>query len=513
MDTQYEPDELGNSHREKLAEIVSAAQELGDRSSQSASCGIVVCAGGSTMLTNAWVLLSVLRTTLGCQLDIELWHVGRQELPVFIEELFSREFGISVVDAHLHPEIGGGLIRDGWQLKIAALRHTAFDQVLLLDADQVPVTDPAGVFEWPEYKEAGAVFWPDTIDLSEANPAWELLGLEPQRHVSIESGQICIDKRTQIPALNAAMYLAHHADFFYDLVYGDKDLFLFAWLFARQPFALVPHRPFEDSRCLFQRNFEGVPIFQHRTNSKWKLTGRQHEVEEFAHLEHCLRALERLRSCWDGRIFEVPSRTTDARRMEEELIAKQHFELTWMTGRSESIQLLPGHQLSENARDYARNWHVEELEMGLELVLSDVSQPVARLRHLGSQRWKGYERLDLGSEVELRPALSERDVGDNSSISLEHQLISSALRGGKLTEVQLEHLGVTLHSIARISVGSAVKVREFLQSHNNELSETAKRGLAEIADQLEIVVGEAVLETPTRKFQSYLTRADRYVKE
>jgi Mannosyltransferase putative len=35
---------------------------------------------------------------------------------------------------------------------------------VLLDANQVPVRDPSEVFQWPQYLDTGALFWPDTVE-------------------------------------------------------------------------------------------------------------------------------------------------------------------------------------------------------------------------------------------------------------------------------------------------------------------------------------------------------------
>lgn len=34
-------------------------------------------------------------------------------------------------------------------------------QLLYLDADNTPLVDPTGLFEWPEFKTWGNIFWPD----------------------------------------------------------------------------------------------------------------------------------------------------------------------------------------------------------------------------------------------------------------------------------------------------------------------------------------------------------------
>ena len=94
-------------------------------------------------------------------------------------------------------------IQDGWQLKVYALMASAFDQVLLLDADIVPTQDPACVFEWSKFKQTGAVLWPDLVDLVAESEIWPACGLAPRTVSSIESGQILIDKTKCWSALQA----------------------------------------------------------------------------------------------------------------------------------------------------------------------------------------------------------------------------------------------------------------------------------------------------------------------
>ena len=97
--------------------------------------------------------------------------------------------GARVIDATQRLRVHPADIRDGWQLKAYALVATHLREVLLLDADQVPTRDPQEVFGWPEYQAAGAVFWPDIVDLARDNPIWGLCGVEAEQRVSFESGQ------------------------------------------------------------------------------------------------------------------------------------------------------------------------------------------------------------------------------------------------------------------------------------------------------------------------------------
>ncbi len=48
-----------------------------------------------------------------------------------------------------------------FHLKGAALIECGFDEVLMLDSDNVPARDVAFLFDSIEFKEMGAVFWPD----------------------------------------------------------------------------------------------------------------------------------------------------------------------------------------------------------------------------------------------------------------------------------------------------------------------------------------------------------------
>src|SRR5258707_12483738 len=141
--------------------------------------GIVTCAGGVRLFTCVYVLLRILRETLKCTLPIQLWHFGGEELSP-ARRLLLAPFDGELVDAVSFLADYPAEIRNGWQLKPYAILHSHFEEVLFLDADQVPVRDPAFLFDQPEYLEAGAVFWPDIIDLSAENPIWARIGLPAQ---------------------------------------------------------------------------------------------------------------------------------------------------------------------------------------------------------------------------------------------------------------------------------------------------------------------------------------------
>lgn len=48
-----------------------------------------------------------------------------------------------------------------FQIKAAAIINSSFKEVLYLDSDNLSATDPTFLFDTPEYKSTGALFWPD----------------------------------------------------------------------------------------------------------------------------------------------------------------------------------------------------------------------------------------------------------------------------------------------------------------------------------------------------------------
>ena len=150
--------------------------------------GIVICGGGEKYLPSAYVLVRVLRH-LGCALPVEIWHLGEAEMPGVMRGLFA-ELGAVCVDGlwvrREHPVRRLG----GWELKCFALMHSAFAEVLLLDADNCPVRDPAFLFNEVRYRETGAVFWPDYTRLAESRAVWAASGIAFRDEPEFESGRL-----------------------------------------------------------------------------------------------------------------------------------------------------------------------------------------------------------------------------------------------------------------------------------------------------------------------------------
>jgi len=374
--------------------------------------GIVVCAGGVRMFTCAWVLLWMLRRELGCGLPIQLWHLGAAELSPAMRLLLTA-FDVELVDAEAVKARNPARIEDGWQLKPFALMHSRFAEVLLLDADQVPIADPAPLFDWPEFRETGAVFWPDIFDLRADNPIWEACGLPPERTVSFESGQLLVDKARHWRALQATLHLNEEAEHYYRLVYGDKDTFLLGWKLTASRYSLVPHRPFPLMRALIQRDFAGEPILQHRNGAKWLLAARQFRIEGFRHEAACLAALEALKQRWNGRMFWPPPQSPAALAVEARLIATRNFLWQIAGDDDRRIELLPGNQIGAGRDILCQTWCATEAADGPVLTIFDDQRPTHRFAPAQDGRWQGHQLLLDGAETTLRPATDADAVVDD----------------------------------------------------------------------------------------------------
>lgn len=260
--------------------------------SRFAGRGIVICGGGAKYLPCAWVCIGMLRQ-LGCQLPIELWQLRRSEADARLNDAFE-ELGVRQICAAevrlAHPVRYLG----GWELKAYSLLHSAFEEVLSLDADNVPVRDPTSLFDAPEFAATGAVFWPDYGRLGPERDIWRVCEVPYRDEPEFESGQMLIDKRQSWRPLQLAMHLNEHSDFYYRHIHGDKETFHMAWRMLGAEYAMVPHpiEPLPGTMC--QHDFKGRRLFQHRNMAKWTLNGQNPRVEGFEREEECLTFLREL---------------------------------------------------------------------------------------------------------------------------------------------------------------------------------------------------------------------------
>jgi hypothetical protein len=292
---------LADAHVERIGAFPGGAPSRG-----------VVIVGGGKYFASAYVTIRVLRR-VGCRLPIELWHFA-EEMDDAMRSL-AAEWDVTCVDADALARRRPYRFLDhwwrGWQLKAYALLHTSFHEVLLLDADSYPVRNPEFLFDWPEYRRLGAVFWPDAGQSSSllSQRVWSVFGVRPWPGAANESGQMLVNRAACWREVRLAAHYNARADFTYRHVYGDKDTFPLAWSRLGRPFARMWPKCIRRQPGLLQLDDRGEVLFQHRVHDKFRLPDTRFEgtpqdahanrfYPHLAHEQFCFEALEELARRW-----------------------------------------------------------------------------------------------------------------------------------------------------------------------------------------------------------------------
>jgi hypothetical protein len=357
----------------------------------------------------------MLRRVLGCGLPIQVWYLGPSEMSPRMIELL-QPFDVACVDAlkvrRRHPVRTMG----GWECKPYMILHSPFEHVIMLDADNVPLADPATLLSQPEYRATGAIFWPDLGCLRPDHPIWQICRVPYRDEPAFETGQIVIDKGRSWHALQLTMHLNERSDFYYQYVHGDKETFHMAWRMLDRPYSMPPRRPqwitglispgdpqFADA--LHQHDFHGQVIFQHRTGAKWSAWGENLRIPGFRYEEVCLDALRELRQRWDGRV-DVPqtvASATGATPTDAASVQPGYF-LYRRTGADQRVlALLPGQRIGEGRGQWEQEWRLEGERERPILVIEGYAGVTCKLTRAPDGVWRGRWLHQERMPVELIP--------------------------------------------------------------------------------------------------------------
>jgi len=262
--------------------------------------GVVVCAGGARGFANAWVCLRMLRHC-GSKLPVEVWHLGAEEMDGAMSSLLKR-LGAQTVDALKVAERGSDPAINHATLKCDAVMHSRFREVLLLDADNVPVANPDVLFDTAAFQHHGAIFWPHWFRWKRRNPVWRLSGVDYRDEPGFDTGQVVLDKSRCWGPLQLARWYGRQNGFFDPFVHGHKGYCYLAWRRMHRAYAMPGHDCQLLGRAVCQHDFEGRRLFQHRFLAKWRLAGENPCVPGFWHEALCLEFLEELRALWSGQV-------------------------------------------------------------------------------------------------------------------------------------------------------------------------------------------------------------------
>lgn len=372
--------------------------------------GIVIAGGGLKYFPSVWVNVNLLRH-FGCTLPIQLWYLGEGEIDPYMQRLLE-SLGVECVDAQRIAAQHPCRILCGWELKLFATLHSPFAQVLFLDADNGVVCDPSYLFDAPEFKRQGAIFWPDYACWTLKPDVWQIFGMpdmaDPevaQHERAFESGQYLIDKQRCDRELRLALWYAEHSDFTFKHVYGDKECFHLAWRKLGTENAIPNAGPGWNEHTIVQFDHRGQIVFQHRCQDKWRLGGNRFN-ESLANEMLCFDFVGQLTTRWNGILWQNESPTPAERETIGSLVGSQF--LYRRVGYDErSLTLGPNRQVTSGAAECERLWHINHVDGAPVLTLSRLDRPTCHLRREPDGIWRGawleHERMPI--ELILTPIL------------------------------------------------------------------------------------------------------------
>lgn len=282
QDLPAPPQEESDNRAQQI--LTAATRTYGEAGTENVGSGngIVVCAGRFEYGTDALLLVRMLRKQ-GCQLPIEIWHRNDELSAAFVAAFEAERCTVRNVDA-----VSGVSFANPFAIKPLAVYHSAFQKVLLLDADNLPVKDPTYLFEMLNETQS-TVFWPDHWPLDRKARCWKLLSDAQVAQMTYtnaqDSGQLLVDKSKCLKALavcarvNVQLHSQLKRLFPEPFNHGDKDTWHFAWLSTSTPFTMMPGRPggagAKDhtgqyiGHTVVQYDLQSDPIFLHKMRAKW----------------------------------------------------------------------------------------------------------------------------------------------------------------------------------------------------------------------------------------------------
>ena len=158
--------------------------------------GVVILAGGkfSGFATTGMGMLR----EIGSALPVEVWMRDKSEETAGWCEEIEQD---GMVCRRVSDYMDVSRLEHGYQLKISSIFFSSFEQVLFLDADNVPVRLPDPIFDSKTFTETGVILWPDYWNHTGSPLLPYEIGLtEDESEIlrqdqTTESGQLVWDKK------------------------------------------------------------------------------------------------------------------------------------------------------------------------------------------------------------------------------------------------------------------------------------------------------------------------------
>jgi hypothetical protein len=160
-------DEFYTDFRTQQQSLMKAIPTWADVSKGYSGRGIVISAG-SIHLNRVWPNTVLMLRSLGCTLPIEIWTKDQPEYEITLPLVHQirTEFGIPIsvhaVNNYIPVAWDDYDIPSFFKVKALALLFSTFEEIILLDADNIPAMNPETLFETKEGK-TGLIQWPVSL--------------------------------------------------------------------------------------------------------------------------------------------------------------------------------------------------------------------------------------------------------------------------------------------------------------------------------------------------------------
>jgi len=251
--------------------------------------GVIIC-GGDIHYKSGSIIVNLLQK-YNKDINIEWYYVGNELNNKYIELL--KEKNVDVINClNILPKWWYDTIIEtdikGFMIKPFALMQSKFEDILLLDSDNIPIKDINFLFEYSDYIEYGHLFWSD-YNYKENIKMYECMLLpygvnifsklkikSPfENNINLtESGQILINKKKMWKGICLSYYLNYNKDIYYKMVYGDKDLYYIAFQLLNIPYKQCIYYPDaignnnKVTTMVNKNPINNTPLFIHLTMNK-----------------------------------------------------------------------------------------------------------------------------------------------------------------------------------------------------------------------------------------------------
>ncbi|KAJ6590382.1 mannosyltransferase putative-domain-containing protein [Mycena sp. CBHHK59/15] len=146
--------------------------------------------------------LHMLRNVLHSTLPIEMYHFPDETQDEAARNELIEEYDVRLREVSRKRPDGNGI---SWNIKNVVFLATNFTEFIYMDSDNIPLSDPADLFDGIEYQQSGSVFW---ADLNKDHP--DIGRICTDDHWPAEAGQLIFDKCGNNGLNLAVLHLSNH---------------------------------------------------------------------------------------------------------------------------------------------------------------------------------------------------------------------------------------------------------------------------------------------------------------